>query len=80
MIKNLDLNYGNLREELENVQSDSFVDFMIDFFDKKDLDSKLRHKKTCSQKAEHKFMLCLDNAEELITDSGEEFRDFLSVV
>lgn len=76
--KHLDLNYGNIRDELENVSSESFVDFLVDLFDAKDLDAKLKYKKKCGDSTVHKFLLCLDNAEELITDSADQFSDFIS--
>ena len=45
IIKNLDLNYGSLREDMENAQPEGFVEFLIEFFDKKDLDDKIKSKK-----------------------------------
>ena len=78
IIKHLDLNYGNIRDELESVSSESFVDFLVDLFGAKDLDAKLKYKKKCGDSTEHKFLLCLDNAEELITDSADQFSDFIS--
>ena len=47
---------------------------------KTDLAEKLRKKKQSPNSTQHKFFICLDNAEELITHAGEEFRDFISKV
>lgn len=80
IIKNFDLSYETLRAELDDVKPENFVEFLTEFFEKTDLAEKLRKKKQSPNSTQHKFFICLDNAEELITHAGEEFRDFISKV
>ena len=79
LINNLDRDYS-LRAELDDMDQEAFIDFFVEFFSKEDLDEKLRKKKRCSKNKSHKFLLLLDNAELLITESSEDFKSFLSRV
>ena len=55
------------------------IDFLIDLFKSKDISKIVKNKKNMRvERTEHKFLLCLDGAEDLINSSQTEFTDFLT--
>ena len=78
IVKCLDLDSGDMRSQLKNSQNESFIDFMIEFFNSKDVQDKVKKKKHMNIDREHnKFLLCLDGAEDLINHNQSEFNEFL---
>lgn len=60
-------------------QEAAILDFLVNFFDDKELFGReLRKKKHFSSSKERRFLLVLDNCEALIDSCGEEFRHLLS--
>ena len=54
------------------------IDFLIDLFKSRDVSKIVRNKKHMRvERTEHKFLLCLDGAEDLINRCKIEFADFL---
>ena len=67
------------REQLNHIQNEQFTDFLIDFFNQKNIVDKIKSKKHMNSE-EHRFLLCLDGAEELISNSSHDLGIFLSRV
>ena len=58
---------------------DAMVDYFINFF-KNNQEQKLKKQEKCTQNklSDSHFLLCLDNAEEIILNDREEFVQFLA--
>ena len=79
LINKLKLRHSAKRDEVERADFDEFVKILKDFFQQKDDDLKIKHAKRVSYN-KPKFLLCFDNAEEVIQSKkdGDEFRLFLA--
>ena len=63
------------------MEQEEFIEWLIDFFKRKDPKEDFKdfkRQKYCPNETIPRYLLCLDNAEELIENSSGEFKNFVS--